>query len=231
MISGNNLQVHFTGPSIFQNKLLSRVIELEMGIPCYCSEDLPSASPGVEDCPATQLILFDYQMHLSRLRDWQISQDHDRSFQIIALFNACPDETQKLCICFMRKMQIRGVFMENTPAENMIKGIQAILRNELWFPRATLNRFIMDPHHSGISFGKKSPCFFSELFSETKQPEILTKREKEILLLLSSGGSNEQIAERLCISTHTVKTHAQNIFSKIGVSGRFQAALWAAENL
>jgi DNA-binding CsgD family transcriptional regulator len=59
----------------------------------------------------------------------------------------------------------------------------------------------------------------------------LTPREKEILALVSAGAKNEQIAEALHISPNTVKTHIYNIFKKIDVPNRLQAALWAVKNL
>lgn len=70
-------------------------------------------------------------------------------------------------------------------------------------------------------------------FNDTSQKEIddLTRREKEILKLISNGLSNQKIADHLFISPHTVKTHLQNIFSKINVKQRLQAALWAAKHL
>ena len=49
--------------------------------------------------------------------------------------------------------------------------------------------------------------------------------------MVAVGVKNEEIADRLCISPHTVKTHIYNIFKKIGVPNRLQAALWAAQNL
>lgn len=59
----------------------------------------------------------------------------------------------------------------------------------------------------------------------------LTSREKEILTRIASGASNREIADALFISHHTVKTHIYNIYKKIKVPNRFQAALWIAENL
>ena len=58
---------------------------------------------------------------------------------------------------------------------------------------------------------------------------VLTNRELDILGLLSERLSRQEIADRLCISTATVKRHAENLYSKFGVSGRRQAVTKATE--
>ena len=51
----------------------------------------------------------------------------------------------------------------------------------------------------------------------------LTQREVEVLVLMAVGKTNKEIADELFVSANTVKTHASNIFSKLGVSRRVQA--------
>jgi LuxR family transcriptional regulator of csgAB operon len=60
---------------------------------------------------------------------------------------------------------------------------------------------------------------------------ILTPRQIQILAQVAVGATNDEIADKLYLSPHTVKTHLYNIFKKINVPNRMQASLWAAKNL
>lgn len=61
---------------------------------------------------------------------------------------------------------------------------------------------------------------------DDKKPR-LTRREYEVLTLIAEGLNNKQIARNLFISEKTVKNHVSNIFKKINVSDRTQAAIYA----
>lgn len=66
--------------------------------------------------------------------------------------------------------------------------------------------------------------------SDKDKVELLTQRELEVLTQVANGMINKEIATSLCISERTVKNHISNIFKKIGVSDRTQAAVFAIKN-
>ncbi len=70
-----------------------------------------------------------------------------------------------------------------------------------------------------------------QLTMQVEQPlvEPLTPREQETLALLVEGLTNAQIAERLFVTTGTVKSHTSNIYSKLGVANRVQAIAQARQ--
>ena len=108
---------------------------------------------------------------------------------------------------------VRGVFHEEEPIGNIIQGLCAISGGELWFSRKTINNWL-------VSIPK-------DLSNQSNDGgNALSRRETEVLRMLSLGLTNDQIAGKLFVSTHTIRTHVYNIFKKIGVMNRVQATLW-----
>ena len=66
-----------------------------------------------------------------------------------------------------------------------------------------------------------------EVEEEFRLYEELTIREKEVLLLIAQGKSNQEIADECFITLKTVKTHVSNILSKLQVEDRTQATIYA----
>ena len=58
----------------------------------------------------------------------------------------------------------------------------------------------------------------------------LTPRELEILKLVSTGASNSLIAEQVCLSTNTVKTHLTSLYRKLDINNRTQATIWVKKS-
>jgi DNA-binding NarL/FixJ family response regulator len=72
---------------------------------------------------------------------------------------------------------------------------------------------------------KEVPMPAPPFFPDAAQVEALglTPRELEVLRLMAEGLSNKEMADRLCVSENTVKTHASRVFDKLGASRRTQA--------
>jgi LuxR family transcriptional regulator of csgAB operon len=92
-----------------------------------------------------------------------------------------------------------------------------VREGDWWIPREVMIKCIIEGTDEDVSSKRGS--------------EILTHRQTEILAQVAVGASNDEIAENLNVSPHTVKTHLYNIFKKIKVTNRLQAALWAAKHL
>src|SRR5690348_6101698 len=75
------------------------------------------------------------------------------------------------------------------------------------------------PHHAGNRLMK----------GKATSPDLLNEREQEILQRLSAGFSDQQIADELFLSLHTVKWYNRQIYSKLGVKNRTQAIARAKE--
>jgi DNA-binding NarL/FixJ family response regulator len=66
---------------------------------------------------------------------------------------------------------------------------------------------------------------FREASPASEEEQNLSRREREVLELLSQGGSNKEIADKLSVSIETVTWHLKHIYSKLHVQSRTQAAL------
>ena len=201
------------GPSRIQNELIASFLRREIDIVCRIGE-LPSGQDG--DRFDKLLILYDC---LGKEPDVCLDEleglrEKWSSESLVVLFNI--RSNSDLAENAIRR-GVRGIFYEQDSLSCFAKGIQAILNNELWVSREILTKLVLNKDHN--------------VSDKNQGDSILTPREIEILSMIATGGKNEEIAEKLFISPNTVKTHLYNIFKKINVPNRLQAALWAAKNL
>ncbi|MET3196876.1 DNA-binding NarL/FixJ family response regulator [Bacillus sp. OAE603] len=101
-----------------------------------------------------------------------------------------------------------GYILKSAPHEELLNAIQLIYTGNAYLtPAATkrlMNEYLVKMQQEG----------------HTSSYEILSEREKEILVWIARGYSNKDIAEQLVISVKTVETHKSNLMDKIGLRSR-----------
>jgi DNA-binding NarL/FixJ family response regulator len=209
-------QIIIVGPLKLQNELLTFFIGRSTGLRCVRFQEYNFSYIVGTPKEHLPLILWD----CLNLDTGELNSQYEKEFESmtvkcpIAMFNADPEnglEAEAI------RLGLRGIIYENDPPAIFIKGVQALYKGEFWYPRETLAK---------VFLGDKAQTAKMQKSAQS----LLTPREKQILTLIASGAANDEIAEDLCISPHTVKTHLYNIYNKIKVPNRIQAALWAAKN-
>jgi DNA-binding NarL/FixJ family response regulator len=114
------------------------------------------------------------------------------------------------------KAGARGYVLKDAEEGEIARAIQAVAQGEAIFSPVIAAR-LMDYFAAGRA--SSHVATFPEL----------TEREREILALIARGRSNAEIAEELTLSLKTVRNHASNIYNKLQVADRTQAALRARE--
>jgi LuxR family transcriptional regulator of csgAB operon len=209
--------IYIVGPKRLQNETLAYCLEQKISAKCRIIVD-PAAIP-LPDAPVDanpmRLVMVDCQGKDPGGLLLQFKSEWQNTFRdMIAFFNTRGDsDLEEYCLL----EGVRGLFYEQDSLMLLTKGIQAIFNGQLWLSRETMTRWLLEG---------------SRLADQSKRKAAnLTKREAEILALVAVGDSNQEIADKLNISSHTVRTHVYNVFKKINVSNRLQATLWVARNL
>lgn len=124
-----------------------------------------------------------------------------------------------------------GFLLKDTEPETLLASIRTVYQgNAIIAPSAT-KRLI-----ENMVEGKLAPTEQPEISDGTgtqyTDPELaeLTEREREVLIEIAHGLSNQEIADKLFISLPTVKTHVAHILAKINARDRVQAVVFAYEN-
>lgn len=90
-----------------------------------------------------------------------------------------------------------------------------------------LVRAIRDAAEGRVHLSPDAATRLAKDLRQTERVELLTQRETSVLRLVAEGLANKEIARRLSITEKTVKAHLNNIFAKLDVHSRTQAALHA----
>lgn len=105
--------------------------------------------------------------------------------------------------------QIRGVFYPGSHPEHILQGTQTILNGGDWLPRSLMQQLV--------------DCY-RQLNHSSAALASLSTREIQVLALAGRGLSNADIADRVNLSVHTVKSHIHHALQKLDASNRAQGA-------
>ena len=129
-------------------------------------------------------------------------KQNNQDIKIMAMGSVIKKEDINRCF----NMGIHGIILKNAMIEDFVYATKLINRGKNY----------TDPELiSHINFNNK---------------QTLTKREYDVLIEISKGKTNNEIAKDLFISEHTVKKHIGNIFSKLNLSNRTEAALYVGSS-
>ncbi len=118
-----------------------------------------------------------------------------------------------------------GALYESLRADEIIKALYAVQQNEYWFSRKNISLALSN----ALQYNSNSQE--AQLTQEQLTTiSSLTRREKAIVSLVCKGSSNNDIAESLFISCHTVKTHIYSAFRKTQCKNRVELIYWAMKN-
>ena len=104
-----------------------------------------------------------------------------------------------------RGLKVDGYMLKNSSKVELMECISQVLRNQVFF----------DPKLKNLNLN-------STKSNTITNKNLLSPRELEVVELMKIGLSSQKIADRLCVSQETIKTHRKNIFLKLGIKSVFE---------
>lgn len=210
-------EIWVIGPNQLHNELLGHFLTCKTGATCMMAEALGSVERReVESEEQKRLVLYDFSSRGQTVEEL-IAADVNNILKtdyvvLINLTNLLNIEIEAL------QCGVRGFLYYQGGLDVLVKMIQTVLDSQLWISRELISELLLLTrlkHKNGAA----------------KNAAGLSQREVAIVTGIVKGLTNAEIADRCCLSPHTVKTHIHHIFRKLNVSNRLQAAQWASENL
>jgi DNA-binding NarL/FixJ family response regulator len=112
-----------------------------------------------------------------------------------------------------------GFLLKRTPAEDLVAGVRVVAAGEALLAPSVTQRLI-ETFRARPGSGP---------VRDARELDVLTEREREVLVLVARGMTNAEIAAHLFLSEGTVKTHVKRIFFKLDLHDRTQAVILAYE--
>jgi DNA-binding NarL/FixJ family response regulator len=159
------------------------------------------------------VILMDLKMHgTSGLEASRVIHKEMPDVKIIVLTIAADDEMLEVI-----RTGVSGYLLKDVKPAELLQAIYDVLEGKSAFHPLVTEKLLGEYNRLNTPSTKEGI-------------ESLTEREKEVLSLIATGETNRGIADKLFISEKTVKNHITNIFRKLKVTDRTQAAIYAIKN-
>ncbi len=119
------------------------------------------------------------------------------------------------------KVGANGYILKDAPIPQLIQSIRTVYQGNVLISPKVAEKLISTDEKQDIG---------NQSIPQDGKLDDLTSREKQILILMTRGRENWEIAQELFISEKTVRNYASQIYAILGVNNRTQAVLWALEN-
>ncbi|MGK5557972.1 response regulator [Actinomadura kijaniata] len=160
--------------------------------------------PGMDGIEATRRIL---------AQPWASSVDGGARVLVLTTFDVDEYVYEALAV------GASGFLLKDATAEELVSAVRVVARGDSLLAPQVTGRLIREFTRQR----RRRPQAPAEL-------STLTARETEVLTLIAGGLSNGEIARKLVVSEHTVKTHVARVFTKLGLRDRAQAVMLAYES-
>lgn len=207
-----SIKVMITDDHVLMREGIKQLLEFDGSI-----QVIAEAADGIECLEKLQTVVPDVlllDINMPNKNGIEVLQEiKKRKMKIKVLILTVHNEVEYLIKAI--DIGVEGYILKDSESAELKKAINHILTGENYIQPSLI------------------PALNSRLLNrdiDKEKLESLTKRELEVLIKIASGMFNKEIAIHLNISERTVKNHISNIFKKIEVSDRTQAAVFAIKN-
>lgn len=216
--SNEDFMIVFIGKELFYSNQTLRSVQHEFGVSAHRFENLEAFESEAQNAAASGKIVVVDQIMLDDLLSRP--EEYARAAMSGCLAFAYRKEDAARFIFEQWDRDRHGAigFLPMNVAPDAWRAIlRLLMHEELYLPGFLANRVMETPSNTPTpeTRARQEP---NPVFSK------LTRREKQVLQLVSEGKSNKTIAAQLGITEHTVKLHVHNVSGKIGVNNRTAAA-------
>jgi two-component system nitrate/nitrite response regulator NarL len=169
---------------------------------------------------AIQDLIFMIKGDMADVVLWDIHGENKEDLKVISEIKALGSSTRLMILDFYGDKEIfvkalkngaQGYMLGKSSEEDLLYAIEQIYKGKKYYDSYFIEAMMNENKNT---------------VDKSDKLEILTYREREILMEISKGLSNKKISEKLYITEHTVKKHINHIFEKLGIRDRTEAALY-----